>query len=97
MKKSRSTADVRVVADYERGLWRPVPRVRSVAKRLQSAARATLVKDARINIRLATAVLKGLQERAQEEGLPYQTLIASILHKYAAGRLVERPPRTRAR
>lgn len=97
MKKPRTTVDEKIAADFERGLWQSVPKLGPVVKRLRSTARATLTKDARINIRLSTPVLKGLQARAQEEGLPYQTLIASVLHKYALGRLVERPIRTRGR
>ena len=46
-------------------------------------------KDARINIRLSSKDLRGLQKRALAEGIPYQTLIASILHKYVEGRLSE--------
>ena len=49
----------------------------------------TLRKDARINIRLSTKDLKGIQSRALAEGIPYQTLAASVLHKYLEGRLVE--------
>lgn len=97
MTKIRASSDERLVAEHERGEWQPVPGRRAMTKRLRSAARTVLTKDARINIRLATPVLKDLQARAQEEGLPYQTLIASVLHKYASGRLMERPTRTRGR
>ncbi len=48
-----------------------------------------LQKDARINIRLPSKDLRGLQKRALSEGIPYQTLVASILHKYVEGRLHE--------
>jgi len=58
---------------------------------LQAAARATPLKDQRINIRLSSDDLRGLQARAQEEGLPYQTLISSVLHKFVTGRLVDLP------
>ena len=44
----------------------------------------------RINIRLAERDLVGIQTRAVEEGMPYQTLISSILHKYLSGRFIER-------
>jgi predicted DNA binding CopG/RHH family protein len=43
-----------------------------------------------VNIRISSKDLEALQKRALEEGIPYQTLLASILHKYAAGRLVEK-------
>ncbi|ACJ19319.1 hypothetical protein CbuK_2134 [Coxiella burnetii CbuK_Q154] len=44
-------------------------------------------KDARINIRISSTDLEQIKQKAAYEGIPYQTLIASILHKYAAGHL----------
>lgn len=64
---------------------------------LRAAARATPIKDQRINIRLSSDTLQELQALAHEEGLPYQTLIASVLHKYAKGRLIDRPRTERPR
>ncbi len=58
--------------------------------RLRAAARATAIKDRRVNIRLSSGDLSDIQVRALEEGVPYQTLIASVLHKYVTGRLAER-------
>ena len=55
----------------------------------QSYAEAMFRKDARINIRLSSRDLRGLQKKALAEGMPYQTLVASILHKYVEGRLHE--------
>ena len=54
----------------------------------RSAATATFKKDRRLNIRISSRDLKGLQARALEEGIPYQTLAASLLHKYVSGQLV---------
>ena len=59
-------------------------------KRHQQYAQAMLKKDARINIRLPSKDLRGLQKKALVEGIPYQTLVASILHKYVEGRLQEK-------
>ncbi|OYY22059.1 MAG: hypothetical protein B7Y68_09030 [Thiotrichales bacterium 35-46-9] len=53
----------------------------------QKAARRYLQKDVRINIRLSSSDLNRIKQKAAYEGLPYQTLIASILHKYSAGHL----------
>ena len=64
--------------------------------RLKAAARATAIKDRRVNIRLSAGDLQDIQVRALEEGMPYQTLIASVLHKYVTGRLAERTPSTTA-
>jgi len=52
-------------------------------------AKATFRKDRRVNIRISSKDLEAIQKRALEEGLPYQTLIASLLHKFASGRLCE--------
>jgi len=59
-------------------------------EKLRAAARATGTKDRRVNIRLSSADVRDIQALALREGIPYQTLIASILHKYVTGRLVER-------
>lgn len=58
-------------------------------KRHQAYAQAMFRKDARINIRLPSKDLRGLQKKALAEGIPYQTLVGSILHKYLQGRLRE--------
>jgi predicted DNA binding CopG/RHH family protein len=55
-----------------------------------AAARRTFSKDKRVNIRMSGKDLELLQERALMEGIPYQTLISSVLHKFVNGRLVER-------
>lgn len=56
---------------------------------MREAARATAIKDQRINIRLSKGDLRDIQVKALQEGVPYQTLIASVLHKYVSGRYTE--------
>ena len=56
---------------------------------IQSRCQSDLQKGSPPNIRISTKDLEAIQKRALEEGLPYQTLIASLLHKYASGRLRE--------
>jgi predicted DNA binding CopG/RHH family protein len=73
----------------ERGEWRSVKPSRRERDRYVRYARETFKKDRRVNIRISTRDLEAIQKRALEEGLPYQTLISSLLHKYAAGRLRE--------
>jgi predicted DNA binding CopG/RHH family protein len=75
---------------FEQGEWRPVAGRRAEFNRYRQYARTTFKKDRRVNIRISSKDLEALQKRALEEGIPYQTLMASILHKYAAGRLVEK-------
>ena len=78
-----------VLTSYERGEWNSVENLEDEIARYALSAAATLTKDKRINIRLSSRDLEDIQMRAAEEGMPYQTLIASIVHKYASGRLIE--------
>ena len=76
----------------EKGEWQSVPEFEARAPEYQEYAKATMRKDKRINIRISERDLLKLQQRALQEGIPYQTLISSVLHKYVSGRLVERTP-----
>jgi len=78
-----------VLSAYEAGELASVASKEELEK-LRAAARATGTKDRRVNIRLASADVRDLQALALREGIPYQTLIASVLHKYVTGRLVDR-------
>jgi predicted DNA binding CopG/RHH family protein len=79
-----------ILEAFESGQLVPVDK-EAVIARLQSYADATLRKDRRVNIRITGYDLEALKNIALEEGIPYQTLMSSILHKYVTGRLVERP------
>ena len=81
--------EVELLDSYEAGEWRSVEGWVKEAANYEEYAKATFRKDKRVNIRISTKDLEGLQKRALEEGIPYQTLIASVLHKYISGRLVE--------
>ena len=76
---------------YESGKLKSIAS-KAELQRMRAAARATAIKDKRVNIRLSSADLLDIQARALAEGMPYQTLIASVLHKYAAGKLAEKEP-----
>ena len=78
-----------VLEAYESGKLKPTAS-RSELQRMRAAARATAIKDKRVNIRLSSVDLLDIQAKALEEGMPYQTLIASVLHKYVTGRLAEK-------
>ena len=88
MKLSKQEKEI--VESVERGDWHSVRGVKKQIKRYQDYAKATVRKDKRVNIRMTEKDLIGLQKKAMEEGLPYQTLISSVLHKYVNGRLVEK-------
>ena len=78
-----------LLASVEAGEWESVPNVREAIRRHREYARNTLKKDRRVNIRISSRDLEDIQARAVEEGIPYQTLMASVLHKYVSGRLIE--------
>ena len=80
--------ELEIVTAFEKGQMRSVATKAEIA-RFKAAARATAIKDRRVNIRLSSADLNDIQVKALEEGVPYQTLIASVLHKYVTGRLAE--------
>ena len=90
MKKTNDSDEREILVSYDRGEWKSIKDKKRETKRLQRYARKTMEKDRRINIRMSSKDLTELQTRALEEGIPYQTLISSILHKYVSGRLIER-------
>ena len=78
-----------ILASFEKGEWQPVKNQKKENARYRELAAETLRKSRRVNIRITAMDLEGLQAKAAEEGLPYQTLMASVLHKYVSGRLVD--------
>jgi predicted DNA binding CopG/RHH family protein len=82
--------ELEVLTAFEKGQLKSVVTKTELAK-FKAAARATAIKDRRVNIRLSSGDLSDIQVKALEEGVPYQTLIASVLHKYVTGRLAEQP------
>ena len=81
--------EIEVLRAFEKGALKSVATKAELAK-FRAAARATAIKDRRVNIRLSSGDLSDIQAKALEEGMPYQTLIASVLHKYVTGRFAER-------
>ncbi len=79
---------------FEREEWIPAKNQTRESDRHRRYAKNTLIKDKRVNIRISSKDLEGLRTIAVEDGIPYQTLMASVLHKYVSGRLVEVPSRT---
>ena len=73
---------------FERGEWTTVKNLEEEKAFAKEAASNYLKKDARVNIRISSNDLEQIKQKAAYEGLPYQTLIASLLHKYAAGHLI---------
>lgn len=75
---------------YREGKLEPVVLSAEEIERYRNAARAVSRKDKRVNIRMSSVDLRDLQIRAMQEGVPYQTLMSSVLHKFVTGKLVER-------
>ncbi|MDD3182094.1 MAG: hypothetical protein PHD48_04735 [Alphaproteobacteria bacterium] len=86
--------DVAAFEAYKRGELKPIRETKAAVAALRRAAsNFKQKKEARVNIRLQEVDLDGLKVKAEEEGIPYQTLIASVLHKYVSGRLVPKDGR----
>jgi predicted DNA binding CopG/RHH family protein len=79
-----------ILESYERGEWSPIKNPKAEIKKLRAYARNTLQKDKRINIRMSSKDLDQVQVIAAQEGIPYQTMISSIIHKYVSGYLIEK-------
>ena len=79
-----------LLESFEKGEWLLMQGSEPEDERYRDYARATFKKDMRVNIRMSSKDLDALKNRALEEGIPFQTLMSSVLHKYANGRLVER-------
>ena len=82
-----------ILESYERGEWVPVKNSKEEIAKLRRYAKNTLQKDKRINIRMSSKDLDQVQVIAAQEGIPYQTLVSSIIHKYVSGYLIEKERR----
>jgi len=91
IKKPKLTKEEqKLEREIGRGEWKMTADWPKRKKELEQAARNTLKKSARVNIRLSPMDLQGIKHVAVREGLPYQTLIASVMHKFVTGQLVPR-------
>ena len=92
MKNNRLKLDeeeLNILRDFERGEFESIRNFNEEKQKLEEAARNTLQKDKRINIRISSRDLERIRKRAAKEGIPYQTLISSTLHKLVSGKLKE--------
>jgi predicted DNA binding CopG/RHH family protein len=78
-----------LIESLESDDWNPAGDIEGWKTLLSKTATNTLTKDQRINIRLTKNDLDGIKLKAIEEGIPYQTLVAGIIHKYVTGKLYE--------
>ncbi len=91
MSKYKLTQEEQEILDaFESGKIQPIPNAKEEIKKHRKYATETFKKDKRINIRITSRDLSVIQKVAMLEGIPYQTFIASILHKFADGRYIEK-------
>jgi predicted DNA binding CopG/RHH family protein len=89
MKGKLTKEEKEILDSFENDEWVPVKNLSKRKKELMTYARNTLRKDKRLNIRISERDLLELQKKAVIEGLPYQTYVSSIIHKFVNGTLVE--------
>jgi len=87
--KFHDQEELELMKSIETEGWVSVNNLEEEIKKAKKAAEATLKKSERMNIRISPNDLRRLKIKAMEEGLPYQTLVSSIIHKYLIGRLQE--------
>ena len=89
MKIKYTEEEKNLLVEIENNEWKHSSQFKSIASKLKSAAKNTLLKDKRMNIRIAGRDIELLKTKALEEGVPYQTLVSSVLHKFVTGKLKE--------
>ena len=89
IKTEYDDEELEILQAWDAGALKSVNNMAQEIKAHQTVAEATFKKDQRLNIRISSRDLKSLQARALEEGVPYQTVAASLLHKFVSGRLVD--------
>ena len=90
MKNNLDKEEKELLESFGKGEWEKIPNQDEELKKFQQIARESLKKDQRINIRISGRDLREIKRKAVHEGIPYQTLVSSILHKYVSGRLIDK-------
>jgi predicted DNA binding CopG/RHH family protein len=90
MKNKLDREEKEILEAYENDEFVEIPEMDSKIKRHVEYAKETFRKNKRINIRISQKDLESIQRKSLEEGIPYQTLISSLIHRYISGKLVEK-------
>ena len=90
VKSKMSTEETEILEKFERGELRTASNVEYELDQARQAARNTFNKTRRVNLRVTERDFNLAHARAREEGIPYQALLSSVIHKYLSGRLVEK-------
>jgi len=80
-----------LLVSYERGEWQSVDKVREEVERYQAYAAAMLETNRQVSVTLPLTDFEKVQEKASEAGMPYQALIAEIVHQFVTGNMTEQP------
>ncbi|TSC78392.1 MAG: hypothetical protein G01um101433_268 [Parcubacteria group bacterium Gr01-1014_33] len=78
------TTEKKILKDFERDHLTSVKHKKEEVRRYENAAKATLNRIRNINLRLSERDLQKMKAKAAEKGIPYQTLVTSILHEYTS-------------
>ena len=90
MNETMDAEERDILSRFEMGELRPSPDAAREITAAQEAARNTFNKTRRVNLRVTERDYMLAHTRAREEGIPYQTLLSSVIHKYLSGRLAEK-------
>ncbi|MCY4113952.1 MAG: hypothetical protein OXG33_08450 [Chloroflexi bacterium] len=90
MTDALSAEERDILDQFERGELRSVPHLQDEIQAAREAARQTFNKTKRVNLRVTERDFNLAHARAREDGIPYQTLLSSVIHKYLSGRLTEK-------
>ena len=78
-----------ILESFEKGEWEPIDDLEKEKERLSKIAKNTYLKNKRINIRISEWDLIRLKAKSMKEGIPYQSLVSSLIHQYITGKLVK--------
>ena len=90
MKDKMSAEEREILDGFKRGELRSASEAERELQEARQAARNTFNKTRRVNLRMTERDFNLAHSRAREEGIPYQTLLSSVIHKYLFGRLTEK-------
>ena len=88
---SKEAEENELLASYERGEWKSVDKMREEVERYQAYAAAMLEANREVSVTLPLTDFEKVQQKASEVGMPYQALIADIVHRFVTGAVAEQP------
>ncbi|MBM3423223.1 antitoxin [Chlorobium limicola] len=86
MMQKNDDSEEDILRSYEQDEWRSAEEFKKLKEEYEAYARNTANKNKRINIRISESDLNRLKAKSLEEGIPYQTLVSSLIHRYVSGK-----------